>query len=71
MAKHNPAVSGTNPFNEDPFDAVGSAAIQLAMFTALIGLATVLIGLECFAIILGYILFARYLCIFRETNSKT
>ncbi len=37
----------------------------------LIGLATVLISLECFAVILGYILFARYLCIFRETTSKT
>ena len=31
-AKHQPALSNGNPFVEDPFDAVGSIAIQFAVF---------------------------------------
>ena len=34
--KHAPSLAGINPFAEDPYDAVGSAAIQLTIFTALL-----------------------------------
>lgn len=35
-SKHAVSLAGANPFAEDPYDAVGSTAIQLTMFTALL-----------------------------------
>ena len=37
-AKHDPNLAGVNAFGEDPYDAVGSFAVQLAAFTALLTL---------------------------------
>ncbi|MGB8644382.1 MAG: hypothetical protein WCF84_04045, partial [Anaerolineae bacterium] len=36
--KHNPALSQVNPFADDPYDAVGSFGVQLALLTALLSL---------------------------------
>jgi|SRR5215467_2207071 len=38
VSKHNLALSQVNAFAEDPYDAVGSFGVQLAMFTALLTL---------------------------------
>jgi hypothetical protein len=38
IPKHNPALSHVNAFAEDPYDAIGSFCIQLALFTAFISL---------------------------------
>jgi hypothetical protein len=38
ICKQNPALSQVNPFAEDPYDAVGSFSVQLALFTALLSL---------------------------------
>jgi hypothetical protein len=38
ISKHNPALSHVNAFAEDPYDAVGSFGVQLAVFTALLSL---------------------------------
>lgn len=38
VSKHNPALSAVNPFADDPYDAVGSFGVQLAIFTALLSL---------------------------------
>jgi multisubunit Na+/H+ antiporter MnhB subunit len=37
-SKHDPALAAVNPFVEDPYDAVGSFAIQLTTFAALLSL---------------------------------
>src|SRR6516164_553800 len=36
--KHAPALSQVNPFADDPYDSVGSFAVQLAPFFALIAI---------------------------------
>lgn len=36
LTKHNPALSQVNAFAEDPYDAVGSFGVLLALFTALL-----------------------------------
>ncbi len=38
FCKHAPALGAANPFAEDPFDAVGSFGIQLALLSALLTL---------------------------------
>ena len=38
ISKHDPALSHVNAFAEDPYDAVGSFGVQLAVFTALLSL---------------------------------
>lgn len=38
ISKHNPALSHVNAFAEDPYDAVGSSGVQVAVFTALLSL---------------------------------
>jgi hypothetical protein len=38
-AKHDPALAAASPFANDPYDAVGSAGFQLALFAALSALA--------------------------------
>lgn len=38
ISKHDPALSQVNPFGEDPYDAVGSFGVQLALFTAVLAL---------------------------------
>jgi hypothetical protein len=38
ISKQNPALSQVNAFAEDPYDAVGSFGVQLAVFTALLSL---------------------------------
>jgi hypothetical protein len=35
LSKHHPALSEFNVFNVDPFDAVGSIAIQVSFFSSL------------------------------------
>lgn len=36
IVKHHPALSPVNAFADDPYDSVGTAGIQLAMFTAIL-----------------------------------
>src|SRR5690349_4013890 len=36
--KHVPALSGVNPFADDPYDSEGSFAVQLAPFFALVSM---------------------------------
>ncbi len=38
IGKHDPALSQVNAFAEDPYDAVGSFGVQLAVFTGLLSL---------------------------------
>ncbi len=38
IAKHYPALSAVNAFADDPYDSVGTAGVQLAMFTAILSL---------------------------------
>ncbi len=38
IAKHHPTLSPVNAFAEDPYDSVGTAGIQLAMFAAILSL---------------------------------
>jgi hypothetical protein len=38
VTKHQPALSQVNAFADDPYDAVGSFGVQLALFTALLSL---------------------------------
>jgi hypothetical protein len=41
-SKHNPALSGIGVFTEDPYDAIGSFGIQLALLTALLSFVRIL-----------------------------
>jgi hypothetical protein len=38
ISKHHPALSQVNAFAEDPYDAIGTAGVQFAVFTALLSL---------------------------------
>ncbi|GAC1400441.1 MAG: hypothetical protein NVS4B12_02460 [Ktedonobacteraceae bacterium] len=38
IAKHHPVLSPVNAFADDPYDSVGTAGVQLAMFTAILSL---------------------------------
>src|SRR5579884_3555186 len=38
VSKHQPALSQVNAFADDPYDAIGSFAVQFALFTALLSL---------------------------------
>jgi hypothetical protein len=38
ITKHQPRLSGVNPFSEDPYDSVGSFAVQFVLFMMLLSL---------------------------------
>ncbi len=42
VSKHNPALAKVNIFLEEPYDAVGSFGIQLAMLSALVSFLRIL-----------------------------